>query len=104
MIATPLPPLALRNLANFDDAPSIPEPLGRGIVMILIRIFVVGLLVLVAACGGEPGVDDVCGSCPEGLAFDSCKEVYNVCTRVPTRTARNLCFDQLGSPCDEITE
>ena len=73
-------------------------------MLILIRILVVGLLVLVAACGGEPGVEEVCGTCPEGPVFDSCKEVYNACTRVPTRTARNLCFDQLGSPCDDITE
>jgi hypothetical protein len=69
-----------------------------------IRILVVGLLVLVAACGGEPGVGEVCGTCPEGPVFDSCAEVYNACAKVPTRTARNLCFDQIGSPCDNITE
>ncbi|MBW1757552.1 MAG: hypothetical protein JRJ80_15435 [Deltaproteobacteria bacterium] len=73
-------------------------------MLILIRILVVGLLVLVAACGGEPGVEEVCGTCPEGPVFDGCKEVYNACSGVPTRTARNLCFDQLGSPCDDITE
>ena len=70
----------------------------------LIRISVVGLFVLAAACGGDASLDDVCGSCPEGPLLVSCQEVYNACARVPTRTARNLCFDQLGSPCDEITE
>ena len=72
--------------------------------MIVIRILVVGLLVLGAACGGEPGVEEVCGTCPEGSAFDSCMQVYDACARVPTRTARNLCFDQLGSPCDDIIQ
>jgi len=70
----------------------------------LIRILVIGLLVLVAACGGEAGVEEVCGTCPEGLLLDSCEELYSACARVPTRTARNLCFDQLSSPCDNITE
>jgi len=70
----------------------------------LIRFLVVGLLVLVAACGGDPGVQEVCGSCPEGPVFDSCKEVHDACAGVPTRAARNLCFDQLGSPCDAISE
>ena len=70
----------------------------------LIRFLVVGLLVLVAACGGDPGVQEVCATCPEGPVFDSCEEVYDACARVPTRLARNLCFDQLGSPCDAISE
>ncbi len=74
-------------------------------MLILIRFLVVGLLVWVAACGDEvPSVQEVCGTCPEGLIFDGCQEVYDGCAGVPTRTARNLCFDQLGSPCDDITE
>jgi hypothetical protein len=30
--------------------------------------------------------------------------VHDACAGVPTRAARNLCFDQLGSPCDAISE
>lgn len=71
---------------------------------ILIRILVVGLLLVMAACGGEPGFEEVCGSCPEGPALDGCEEVYNACAGVPTRTARNICFDQIGSPCDYFNE
>jgi len=70
----------------------------------LIRFLLVGLLVLVAACGDDPSVQEVCGTCPEGLVFDGCEEAYNGCAGVPTQAARNLCFDQLGLPCDDITE
>jgi hypothetical protein len=74
-------------------------------MLILIRFLGVGLLVLAAACGDDgPGVQEVCGACPEGLVFDSCVDVYNTCAGVPTRAARNLCFDQLGSPCENIAE
>ncbi|MDH3482983.1 MAG: hypothetical protein OEM16_02045 [Myxococcales bacterium] len=73
-------------------------------MLILIRFLVVGLLVLVAACGGDPSLQEVCGTCPEGPVLDGCEEVYSACAGFPTRTARNFCFDQLGSPCDALTE
>ncbi|MDH3624961.1 MAG: hypothetical protein OES69_02290 [Myxococcales bacterium] len=73
-------------------------------MLILIRFLVVGLLVVAAACGDDPGLQAVCGNCPEGPVLDGCEDVYSACAGLPTRAARNLCFDQLGSPCDAITE
>ena len=102
--------VAQRNASESRVQPTLTTPVrsmslsGGGLMSILIRISVVGLLVLVAACGGEAGLEDVCGSCPEGPVFDGCVEAYNACSGVPTRTARSLCFDQLGSSCDNITE
>lgn len=72
---------------------------------ICIRFLVAGLLVVVAACGDDgPGIQEACGNCPEGLVFDACVDAYDACGGVPTRLARNICFDQLGSACDNVTE